>query len=79
MQARNSIISAIGALAFATMISSATAAPVSDHENGSETRNHHSSVSHHSSAGPDWHPIDSNNLPFGSKRWWQQHPSGEGR
>jgi hypothetical protein len=25
-----------------------------------------------------WHPLDSNDIPFGSAQWWQQHPSGGG-
>jgi hypothetical protein len=24
----------------------------------------------------DWHDLDSNNLQFGSRQWWDQHPSG---
>ena len=29
-------------------------------------------------APADWHPLDSNDIPFGSAQWWRQHPSGGG-
>ena len=50
---------------------------VQRHHYISQGRNNNRQARKHNSDDPrpnsDWHDLDSNNLPFGSSQWWDQH------